>query len=338
MKSLLIILFIGFASAVNAEPLKKSIAGNFILDNIFKPLAQDLKNNTISFLLNLPVTALFGKRDVSEPIQLNIIDKKSIAGNFIMDNIFKPLAQDLKNNTISFLLNLPITSLFGKRDVSDKIVLKRSIAGNFILDNILKPLGQDLKNNTISFLVNLTISSLFGGKRDVSDSVVVKSLAGNFIMDNIFKPLTQDLKNNTISFLLNLPITALFGGKRQGNPVQDLIVEFSVKLEEISNDFGSNLSPILEKLQSSNSIVKLQGKIDYAKLNSETQKAIQDETDDVIQKVTEIFKGIFGPQNVNTDDFKQGIAQLKNVIEAISLPLLQQIQSTTSTIENLTKD
>lgn len=123
----------------------------------------------MSFLIN----QLIGKREIAET-------QKDIATDFLVDNIlkvlftllmiintnefrlisyFKPLLNDLKNNSLSFLIN-QLAGLIGKRDVP---VTPKDLATDFLIDNIVKPLLNDIKNGSINFIgQNGGLIGLFG--------------------------------------------------------------------------------------------------------------------------------------------------------------------------------
>ena len=183
-----------------------------------------------------------------------------------------------------------------------------------------------MKSLIILLLIGLTAS--MASAQDVS--------AGNFIKDNILKPLLQDLKNNSVSFIIQQLLGLI--GKRQTNPAQDLIIDFSNKLSAIAQSFGNMFGPILENLKSNNSLDKLKAKIDFSKLVSDTQAAIKLETDNLVNKIVELFKKNFGESQANSEEFKQGLAQLMNIISSVAGPVQQVIQNAINQVLNLSKD
>ena len=71
-----------------------------------------MKNNSLSFLIN-QLTGAIGKRDASEI-------PKDIATNFIIDNILKPLINDIMAGINNFLLkNGGLIGLSEKRDAAE---------------------------------------------------------------------------------------------------------------------------------------------------------------------------------------------------------------------------
>lgn len=140
--SLLVLFSIGLASAKQETNIEnKGVATDFILDNILKPLLNDLKNNSLSFLLN----QLLGKRE---------IDTKGVATDFILDNILKPLLNDLKNNSLSFLMN----QLLGKRDLDQKgLSTDFRVQFAYLIGNFLN-LVKDLIEKSVQYL-NQSVSS-----------------------------------------------------------------------------------------------------------------------------------------------------------------------------------
>ena len=158
MKSIIIILVIcvGLASAELAAVNPKDIATDFINDNILNPFLQDIKNNTMNFLLNQVTSSLFnlifggiGKRDVASIEYLNHIN--SIISEFsqTVDNLYKKLIDAIRNLSKEELAPF-LESL--------KIEVKNEI--NQFLNNLHKFLsgyfGQKFPVNAKNIYLNIT--------------------------------------------------------------------------------------------------------------------------------------------------------------------------------------
>ena len=80
------------------------------------------------------------------------MDPSQMGQDFIVDNIVKPLLEDIQQGSLTFLQQLLQGMIpgIGKRQLDPS-----QIGQDFVVDNILKPLLEDLQQGSLTFLQQL---------------------------------------------------------------------------------------------------------------------------------------------------------------------------------------
>jgi hypothetical protein len=199
MKFATIIVLIASVAFVSAQAPEVSGTG-FVVDNILKPLLQDIQQGSLTMLQQILQGMIpgIGKRQAPE-----------VSGTgFVVDNILKPLLQDIQQGSLTMLQQILQGMIpgIGKRQLPD-------VSGTgFVYDNIVKPLLNDIKDGSISFisqqLSSLILSSLGIGKRDLTTDIMAKFEAQlNDLLNNSF---LSDLVYNILSNVAGNFLTFFF--------------------------------------------------------------------------------------------------------------------------------